>query len=87
MIKIILPAGEIPLGSEVTRPTGKAVFTLRDQLNVYRENGTKQEVFAGPGARFLVASNGNANAIGLATELVWRVEAQDFIEYLEGPSQ
>lgn len=34
-LKVILPAGEVPLGSKVSKRTGEKIYTLRDRLCVY----------------------------------------------------
>ena len=74
MFKIIMRAGDIPLESKVTKKTGQQVLLIRDRIHVFNEAHTKQEIKADAGARFLVNDKGDANAIGVDTELVWLAE-------------
>ena len=83
ILQILLPAHCIPLGSIVTKRTGKKEYKLLETLRVFGEDGEPREIKALPGARFLVC-DGTANAIGAETELMWRVSAgylSDFIRH------
>ena len=74
MIKVILPANEIPLDSIVTKRTGEKEYILKDRMRVFgREQGQDGEVVAKDGCRFLV-KDGDANVVSPDTELVWLVD-------------
>ena len=70
-LKILMPAGRIPLESRVTKVRGAKPYTIRDRIRVFGEGGDRREIVAQQGARFVVAENGDANAIGDDVELVW----------------
>lgn len=92
-ITVVLPAGKIPLGSTVTKRTGRKTYTLKDRLRVFSVPLTKaekeagavrgegQEVVAEPGVLFLV-NEGDANAIPSSTELMWTTTAQYLTDWL-----
>jgi len=73
VIKVMLPAWQIPVGSTVTKRTGRKEYILTDRLTVYplAGHGEKQEIRADDGVRFLVQEHGTANAIQGSLELVW----------------
>jgi len=92
-ITVVLPAGKIPLGSTVTKRTGRKTYTLRDRLRMFpvpltkaeRESDAvpaeRQEIVAEPGVLFLV-SEGDANAILSTTELMWTTTAERLTDWL-----
>jgi len=88
--KLILPAGEIPLGATVSKVTGKAQYTLGVSLKVYglhklNPNQTEPtEIKAGEGVVFLIDS-GKANAISTQTELIWYARADEVDELINPP--
>jgi len=80
---VVLPADEIPLGSQVTKRTGRAQYTLGDRLRVFNAGGEKQEIVAQEGTRFLIGDRGDANAIPASTELIWLIEEEELLFWLE----
>jgi hypothetical protein len=85
MMRVLLPAGDIPIGATVTKRTGEKPYILRDKITIYTE--PKQEIKAGDQARFLVGENGDANVVAMITELLWTVSEDELSDYLEGTSQ
>lgn len=82
-LKVILPAALIPLGSTVSKRTGRAQYTLGDRLRLFSPNEAKKEIIAQEGTRFLIGT-GDANAISDTTELVWEINEEDLLFWLEG---
>lgn len=85
-VRVLLPAGRIPLDSTVTKRTGTKEYILKNKLRVFpmpeskktrlarEERGEErergQEITALDGTLLLVC-DGDANAITNSTELVW----------------
>ena len=68
MYKLILPAREIADHTKVTKPTGKAVYTLRTHITLFsrspRTRVADREVSSGDNIRYLVTpSTGDVNVI------------------------
>ncbi len=84
-MRVLLPAGDIPIGATVTKRTGEKPYILRDKITIYTE--PKQEIKAGDQARFLVGENGDANVVAMTTELLWTVSEDELSDYLEGTPQ
>lgn len=84
MIKVILQAKHIPLDSKVTKRTGEKIYTLRNRIRVFNETGAVQEIKAQEDARFIVAENGDTNAIDGACELVWHADPDMLQDFLYG---
>jgi hypothetical protein len=85
MLRVLMPAGEIPVGATVTKRTGEKPYILRDKITIYTE--PKQEIKAGDQARFLVGDNGDVNVVAMVTELLWTVSESQLSEFLEGTPQ
>ena len=81
-MRVILSAENIPEGSTVTKVTGSKEYTLVHRIEVYQEDGSKYTMACKDGARFITA-DGIATAIGPNAELVWHVDPNDLIEYIE----
>ena len=81
-MRVILPAEHIPEGSTVTKVTGHKEYTLVHRIEVYQEDGSKYTMACKDGARFITA-DGIATAIGPNAELVWHVDPNDLITYIE----
>ena len=84
-MRVLLPAGEIPIGATVTKRTGEKPYILRDQITIFTE--PKQVIKAGDQARFLVGDNGDVNVVAMVTELLWTVSEDELSDYLEGTPQ
>ena len=99
MLRLLLPAGEIPLKSTVTVRTGEKRYLLTNELKIYdkQDNGnrsTAQVIKAKEGAVFLTPTDnvqGDINAVSSKTMLLWNVEEEVFepwlYERINGPSQ
>jgi hypothetical protein len=81
-MRVLLKAGEILLGSTVTKRTGEQEFTLRDSITIYTE--PKQVIKALAYARFLVSSKGDISVVAMETELLWVASDHELLEFLEG---
>ncbi len=83
MIKLILPAGEIPVGSVVTKKNGEKQYTLKDKIRIFDANQNTTTINASDGTKLLVADTGDANVIKDDVELVWEAEEYQVISYVE----
>jgi hypothetical protein len=84
LLKVYLPAGEIPLDSTVIKRGGEKRYTIRDTITIYGpEKGQRQEIKSQDGALFLThGTDGGINAISKTTELLWVVDRQEFRAWL-----
>lgn len=83
-IKVILPVGEIPLGSNVTKVNGSKLYVLRDRLRLFSLNPQDaKELVASPGTVLLVSETGDANAVPVATEHVWHIAVPTLMAFLQ----
>lgn len=82
-IKLILLAGQIPLGSIVTKITGEKRYVLKDRLRVFTEEGETRTVNCDAGTRFLVYE-GDANVVSCDKELIWLATDDEARDYLDG---
>ncbi len=91
LIRVILPAGKIPLGSDVTKKNGEKPYILRDRIRIFTQGEDKRELIAQEGTRILISETGDANAIPNTTDLVWHATRDDLDDYLadldDGPAQ
>ena len=85
MIKLLLPAKRIPIGSTVTKKTGQVELTLCDSVTIYCSDGSqpRQTIKANAGAVFLRDERGNYNAISDETELVWTMDMEDLRDWAD----
>lgn len=77
MMKILMPARDIPLEATVTKRGGEKEYVLRDRLRIFGEDGKPKELRAEEGTRLLVASNGDANVVAGNTELIWQADEDE----------
>ena len=83
-VRLLLPAGEIPAGSRVTKPSGNKIYELLDKIVIYLGDGQRTVIPAESGVHFLAASNdGRFNAIPSDQELAWVVDEEDLLQWLE----
>lgn len=90
-LKLILPAGDIPLGATVTKKNGEKLYTLLDRIRVFPagEKGVEApmpevcEIVAVDGTRFITAPRCDANVVAATTELVWHVSVEALSSWLE----
>lgn len=81
-MKVIMPAGQIPLGSTVTKIKGEKPYNLTDRLRVFSSDGSpRRDILAEKGTVFLV-HEGDANAIAASTEVVWLTNSEELLTYL-----
>lgn len=59
--KVLLPANQIPLGTQITKPTGQVMYTLTDRVKVYGH--PVREIVAEPGTLILVGQGASAAVI------------------------
>lgn len=59
--KVLLPANKIPLGTQITKPTGQVKYTLTDRVKVYGHPA--REIVAEPGTLILVGHGASAAVI------------------------
>jgi hypothetical protein len=83
MIKLILPANQIPVESTVTKKTGDKKYTLRKELRVFSIDKTEQKIKAENGTVFIVSEKGDANAVSGTEELVWHATNNAALEFLQ----
>lgn len=85
--KLILPIGDIPDGSTITKRNGEKTYRVTRELTIYGEDGEKQSIPCGPGAVWIVSENNPSvfNAIGDHIEVVWNLSRWQLEEFLEGP--
>lgn len=82
MIKIILPAKDIPLNRTVCKLKGTKEYRLTDKIVIYGENKTRQEIKATEGCRFIV-SDGTINAIRDDEEVIWITDHEELMAFLD----
>lgn len=86
-MKIVLPAGEIPIGSRVTKRTGTNVYKLIDMVRIFSDikGEPAKKIKADEGVVFLtgVQGGGDINAVSAKTELVWITDRETLLDYLE----
>ena len=88
-IKVILPAGQIPLGATVTNRTGRKEYVLQDPPRMFPTPNASfeaQVIKAELGVRFLV-NDGDANAIPNDLELVWFTTRDSLRYWLDPPTE
>lgn len=90
-IGVILRVGQVPLGGKIAKVTairsrssgGPKIYTVRDRLRVFQEDGTRQQILATEGTRFLThEESGDANAIAGDTEVVWFTDRDTLRSFL-----
>jgi hypothetical protein len=83
-MRLLLAAAEIPGdGATVTKRTGEVQYTLRNAVRIFGEDGGPREIKAQDGARFLVSSKGDLTVIPGTTELLWCVDDEDLLRWLD----
>ena len=80
LLRVILPAEEIPDQAEVTKVTGEEVYVLRHGLTLYSD--TKGEKPVQVDGFFLVGSRGSINSIKPDKKLCWVVTAEELMDTL-----
>jgi len=82
-IKIILPAKYIPIGSTVHKKTGTVKYILKDSISIYNNSVLVHKLKSDDGTLFMTSINGDINAIGKDTELIWCTDSDALSDYLE----
>lgn len=82
-MKIILPAGEIPLESKVSKIGGTKQYILKGDLRFHNKDG-KREFLLKPSddVRYLCGDAGDIMAVYCLTELMWYCEYEELKYYL-----
>lgn len=83
MIKVILPASEIPLNSIITKRTGQKQYTIKDEILVYDNKGIHKKIKCENGSRFIFSKDGTINVIDSTMELCWLAENYELVKYLD----
>ena len=76
MLRLIAKLGTIPIGSSVTKIGGTKKYLVRDRLDIYKENGDPEMIYANDGCLYLVGPDGSINAFGFEKELVWHTDLE-----------
>lgn len=98
MMKVLLPACEIPNGSIVTKATGQKPYLLTDKVTIYGGTSSNRDVIESlDGTRFMSPTelssgmSASINAVSGDTVLAWHVEPETLYDWLrdhiEGTSQ
>ena len=85
-MKVLISAKEIPVGSTVIKKTGSYEYTILDEIQIYQD-GDKKTIPAQGGARFLTNGDGAFSAVDGSLELLWVVEEEELIQFLEERSE
>ena len=83
MIKVLLPASMIPVGSTVTKRTGEKEYQIVDKLRIFGPENERKELNAADGCRFLTTFGGDTNMVSRDTILGWNVDAWKLRNYLD----
>lgn len=83
-IKVVLPAGEIPIDADscVTKVNGTKELILRSQMRAFAEDRSVRTITCDEKSLLLVSPNGDASVISKETELIWIVEMDVFKSFL-----
>lgn len=82
-MKVIMPAGDIPINAKVTKVTGELVYSLRDKITVFAADMADRQIITGrDGAVFLVGAS-SITAIPKSTELIWHATDEEVFELLD----
>lgn len=82
-LKVIIPAGYLPDGAIVTRPTGSVEYTVRHQIKVYNEKGEPQNIGVDGGGVYLVGPRGAINVVPFDREVAWEEDLHWMLEFLQ----
>ena len=94
ILRILLPAKQIPNGSMVSKKNGAYTYTLTHSLKAYPESvksGEERGEMIEIKGLFLHGNRGNINQVKPDTELHWHVDAEWLVDHLQrrwdGPEQ
>lgn len=85
-IAVLLPASDIPDGSEVSKRTGTNRFILKEEINVYGTKKEKMEPIKIKGqneCKFLVNDRGSINVVNVDTLLLWHTDTDELYWFLD----
>jgi hypothetical protein len=81
ILRVVLPAQDIPDGAQVTKLTGEQVLTLRHNLVLYQsEKGQEAVMVEGC---FIVNGRAQITQVKPEQKLCWVVTAEDFMGCIE----
>ena len=86
LMRVIMPAKDIPDGARVTKKTGMVQYILRRELRVFHDKHKDAEATllkAQDGSVFLLGGEGDINAYDRDTELVWFAPVEELATMLE----
>jgi hypothetical protein len=80
-LQIILPVGQIPLHSTVSKVKGVNRYTLKDRLRAFSSDGSpRRDIIAEAGTVFL-CNEGDGNAVSAGTLVVWHTDLETLYEH------
>jgi hypothetical protein len=84
-MKIILPAGQIPPFSTVTKKTGEKPYELRDHITIFKvpEGSALPTRLAGEGILFMVDERGSIECVTHDKELMWHLKEPELLAWLQ----
>jgi hypothetical protein len=81
-MKLLIEARLIPEGSTVVKKTGSKEYSIFNSVTIW-SGESKQIINAENGARMITDGSGSINAVDGSTELVWIVDEETLISFLE----
>lgn len=86
-MKLLIPVGEIPIGTKVTKRTGEKIYEVRDKILVYGGEGCKHpELKVTPGTKLIVSIDPrypfSVEAVPDTLEVIWEVSPDDLRRFL-----
>lgn len=82
VVRLLVPLGDVPLESRVTKRSGEKIYCVRNHIRVFTSGKDTQVIESDVGCRFLVSDNGDVNAMGCTTPVLWYADPQAVAEYL-----
>lgn len=67
-LRVLLPAGQVPCGSVITKRTGTKEYTIRDSIRIHHKGWV--QVIRSVGLRYLIAKGSDINVVDKATPLL-----------------
>lgn len=84
LMEVLLPAGDIPDGSTVTKRTGAKEYILKHKIKIYadKNSGTTPQVLEADGVKYLTG-DGAINAISDNVVLIWKTTTGELHRFLD----
>lgn len=88
-MKILIPVGDVPIGSKITKKTGEKIYEVRDRIIIYSEKECPKpinELNASEGTRFLLSTDSQYSfaivAVPETLEVLWELSNDRLRQYL-----